>query len=84
MSVSVASRKPRPLPSRGRCGVFELVVMNDELRDMISSGGSTDQLRTACWGQGTTTLREAGLKALFSGVTTIDEVVRETMLEDRT
>ena len=69
---------------RGRCGVFELVVMNDELRDMISSGASTDQLRTACWGQGMTTLREAGLKALFSGVTTINEVVRETVLEDRT
>jgi type IV pilus assembly protein PilB len=69
---------------RGRSGVFELVVMNDELRDMISSGASTDQLRTACWGQGMTTLREAGLKALFSGVTTIDEVVRETVLEDRT
>ncbi len=69
---------------RGRCGIFELVVMNDELRDMISSGASTDQLRTACWGQGMTTLREAGLKALFSGVTTIEEVVRETVLEDRT
>jgi type IV pilus assembly protein PilB len=68
---------------RGRCGVFELVVMNDELRDMISSGASTDQLRTACWGQGMTTLREAGLKALFSGLTTISEVVRETVLEDR-
>jgi type IV pilus assembly protein PilB len=66
---------------RERCGVFELLVMNDELRDMISSGASTDRLRTACWGQGMTTLREAGLKALFSGVTTIEEVGR---LEDRT
>jgi type IV pilus assembly protein PilB len=69
---------------RGRCGVFELVVMNDELRGMISSGASTDQLRTACWGQGMTTLREAGLKALFSGVTSIEEVARATVLEDRT
>jgi type IV pilus assembly protein PilB len=65
---------------RERCGVFELVVMNDELRDMISSGASTDQLRTACWGQGMTTLREAGLKAIFEGVTTIEEVARETAL----
>ena len=69
---------------RGRCGVFELVVMNEELRDAISRGALTDPLRTACWGQGMTTLREAGLKALFSGVTTIAEVVRETVLEDRT
>jgi len=65
---------------QGRCGVFELVVMNDELRDMISSGASTDQLRTVCWGQGMTTLREEGLKAIFDGVTTIEEVVRETVL----
>jgi type IV pilus assembly protein PilB len=69
---------------RGRCGIFELAVMNDELRDIISSGASTDQLRTACWGQGMTTLREAGLKALASGVTTIEEVARETVLVDRT
>jgi type IV pilus assembly protein PilB len=69
---------------KGRTGLFELVVMNDELRDMISSGASIDSLRKACWGQGTTTLRKAGLKALFSGVTTIEEVVRQTGLEDRT
>jgi type IV pilus assembly protein PilB len=68
---------------KGRIGVFELVLMNGEQRDMISSGASTDQLRTACWGQGMTTLREEGLKALFSGVTTIEEVVRETVLEVR-
>jgi type IV pilus assembly protein PilB len=68
---------------RGRCGIFELIVMNDELRDMISSGASNDRMRTACWGQGMTTLREAGLKAVFSGVTSIEEVARETELERR-
>jgi type IV pilus assembly protein PilB len=65
---------------KGRQGIFELLVMNDELRDSISSGASTDQLRTACLGQGMPTLREAGLKAIFDGVTTINEVARETML----
>jgi type II secretory ATPase GspE/PulE/Tfp pilus assembly ATPase PilB-like protein len=45
---------------------------------------SSEKLRTACWGQGMATLRETGLKALFSGVTTIEEAVRETVLADRT
>jgi type IV pilus assembly protein PilB len=67
---------------KGRSGLFELVMMNDEIRDMISSGGSTDQLRSLCRQQGMGTLREAGLRAIFNGVTTIDEVVRETILED--
>jgi type IV pilus assembly protein PilB len=67
---------------RGRSGLFELVVVNDELRDVISSGASTDQLREACRRQGMVTLREAGLKAIFNGVTTIEEVVRETILEE--
>ncbi len=67
---------------RGRTGIFELVLMNDELRDMISAGGSTDQLRVACRKQGMITLRESGLRSIFNGLTTIDEVVRETVLED--
>jgi type IV pilus assembly protein PilB len=66
---------------RGRQGLFELVVVNDELRDMISAGASTDQLRNACRKMGMTTLREAGLNAIFGGFTTIDEVVRETIEE---
>src|SRR5438132_7766037 len=60
---------------RGRMGIFELVIMNDELRDMVSSGASTDQMRNACVKQGMTTLRQSGLSAIFSGYTTIDEVV---------
>jgi type IV pilus assembly protein PilB len=67
---------------RGRTGIHELVIINDELRDLISVGTSTDQLRAACRKQGMTTLREAGLRAIFNGVTTIDEVVHETVLED--
>ena len=69
---------------RGRCGIFELVTMSDEIRDLISGGVSTDELRRACREQGMTTLREAGLKALFDGVTTIEEVARETVFEDET
>jgi type IV pilus assembly protein PilB len=67
---------------RGRNGLFELVILNDDIRDLISAGASTDQLRTACRQQGMTTLREAGMRAIFNGVTTLEEVVRETILED--
>src|SRR5205823_1105399 len=46
---------------RGRTGIHELVMVNDEIRDMISGDMSTDQLRAACRKQGMVTLREAGL-----------------------
>ncbi len=67
---------------RGRMGLFELVVVDDDLRDLISSSGSTDALRNFCKKKGMITLRESGLRALYKGLTTIEEVVRETVLED--
>ncbi len=67
---------------RKRSGLFELIQMTDELRDMISAGASTDELRQACRKQGMATLREYGLQAIFNGVTTIEEVVHETVVED--
>jgi type IV pilus assembly protein PilB len=67
---------------KGRTGLFELMIMNDDLRDMVSRGASTDALRQYTRKMGTLSLRDAGLRALFAGVTTIDEVVRETVLED--
>jgi type IV pilus assembly protein PilB len=67
---------------RGRMGLFELLIVDDDIRDLISSGASTDVLRQACRKIGMFTLRESGLNALFSGQTTIEEVVRETVLED--
>lgn len=68
--------------NKGRQGIYELVIVNDELRDMISSGASTDQLRDACRKQGMQTLRDAGLQAIFTGKTTIEEIVRETVVDD--
>jgi type IV pilus assembly protein PilB len=66
---------------RGRLGIFELLVVNDEIRNIVSAGASTDQLRQACCRLGMTTLRESGLHALFGGMTTIEEVARETAWE---
>jgi type IV pilus assembly protein PilB len=67
---------------RGRMGIYELIVVNDDVRDLISQGVSTDQLRRACRDMGMTTLRESGLRTIYKGLTTIDEVVRETVVED--
>jgi type IV pilus assembly protein PilB len=67
---------------KGRLGIFELVHINDDLRDMISSGASTDHLRESCKKHGMRGLREAGLEAIFNGFTTIEEIVRETVTDD--
>jgi type IV pilus assembly protein PilB len=67
---------------RGRTGIYELLAMNDDLRDLIMNNASTDQLRACARKSGMVTLREAGLRAMYEGNTTLDEVVRETVVED--
>lgn len=67
---------------KGRCGLYELMTVTDDIRDMISSNASTDEIRNLARSQGMTTLRESGLKLIFDGVSTIDEIVRETVMED--
>jgi len=67
---------------KGRTGIYELLNVNDEIRDMITADASVDDIRNFARSQGMTTLREAGLKLIFDGLTTIDEVVRETVMED--
>ena len=67
---------------KGRCGLYELMNVTDDIRDLIAANASADELRNMARSQGMTTLREAGLKQIFDGVTTIDEVVRETIMED--
>jgi type IV pilus assembly protein PilB len=67
---------------KGRVGIYELLDMSDEIRDMITSDASVDDIKNLARTQGMTTLREAGLKLIFDGLTTIDEIVRETVVED--
>jgi type IV pilus assembly protein PilB len=66
---------------KGRMGLFELLVMNDELRDMVMRNASTEDLREAARRGGMVTLRDSGMEGIFSGATTADEVIRETILE---
>jgi type IV pilus assembly protein PilB len=66
---------------KGRTGIYELMDINDDIRDMITSDATVDEMRNLARAQGMTTLREAGLKLIFDGISTIDEVVRETVME---
>ncbi len=66
---------------KGRTAIHEFMVMNDEIRDLIVHGASAADLRDAASRNGMITLREAGLAKIHAGLTTIDEVVRETVLE---
>ena len=67
---------------KGRIGIYEFLIMSDEIRDAIAAEASGDDIRDIARQQGMTTLREAGLKLIFDGFTTIDEIVRETVVED--
>jgi type IV pilus assembly protein PilB len=67
---------------KGRLAIFELMVLDDELRELIMQNASTAVLRAAARKRGMRTLREAGLLAIYDGVTTIEEVVRETLAEE--
>ncbi len=67
---------------KGRMGIFEIMVLDDAMRDLIVANGSTQQIRNAARGLGMRSLRESGLKAIFDGETSIEEVVRETIMEE--
>jgi len=67
---------------KGRMGIHELLVMNDELRDLIAKEGSTDELRDSCIRMGMKTLRSSGITAIHQGLTTMEEIVRETVTDD--
>jgi type IV pilus assembly protein PilB len=66
---------------KGRTALHELMIVNDQLRDMVNQGGSTEQLRDAALQTGMRSLRLAGLEKVYGGITTIEEVIRETVHE---
>jgi type IV pilus assembly protein PilB len=66
---------------RGRLGIFEIMVMDDHIRELIMRHASSSVLRRESVKRGMRTLRESGLLAIYDGVTTIDEVVRETLID---
>lgn len=67
---------------RGRLGIYEIMVIDDNMRELIMRRASTSVLRREAIKRGMRTLRDAGLMAIYEGITSLDEVVRETILED--
>ena len=66
---------------KGRVGLFELMIMNDSLREMVMNNAAVDDMRKMAQSFGMVTLREAGMAYAFDGTTTLDEIVRETIME---
>jgi type IV pilus assembly protein PilB len=67
---------------RGRLGLYEIMLLDDDMRDMIIQHASTQVLRMEAKKRGMRTLRQSGLLAIYDGITTIEEVVRETIMEE--
>ncbi|MEM1166882.1 MAG: ATPase, T2SS/T4P/T4SS family [Planctomycetota bacterium] len=67
---------------KGRLAIFEIMAMDDGMRDLVMNQASTAVLREAARKRGMTTLRESGMGAIYDGLTSVDEVLRETMLDD--
>ena len=63
---------------KGRKALTELLVVDQEMRDMISAGAPANTIRDKACQLGMRPLREDGLMAIFNGETSVDEVVRYT------
>lgn len=64
---------------KGRLAIFEIMEFDDHLRELVMKQASTAVLREESYKRGMRSLRQSGLRAIYDGQTTIDEVVRETL-----
>ncbi len=63
---------------RGRIGLYELFITNDEVRDLATSRAPTNEIKNAACRGGMKTLRDDGWEKALDGVTSVDEVLRVT------
>ena len=66
---------------KGRTGLYEYLPMNDQVRDLINRGASTEVIRDLALRTGMVPLRNSGLEKVFAGITPIEEVIRETVAD---
>jgi general secretion pathway protein E len=66
---------------RGRAGIYELLVVDDSIRQLILAKSTAQKIRDFARDQGMTTLREDGWKKVAAGITTVEEVLRVTLSE---
>ena len=65
---------------RGRTAIFEIMQVTERVRQLMMDAVPTSRLREAALEDGMRTLRDSGLLAIFDGITTIEEIVRETIV----
>ncbi|MBI3324663.1 MAG: Flp pilus assembly complex ATPase component TadA [Candidatus Omnitrophica bacterium] len=68
---------------KGRAGIFELLLMTDAIRQRLSERSSTHQIRQIARREGMGTIREDGAAKAAAGLTTIEEVLRVTQLDEK-
>jgi len=66
---------------RGRIGIFELMVINEAIREQVMNKGATGEIKREALRAGMKTLREDGLRKVLAGLTTVEEVLRATQVE---
>jgi type IV pilus assembly protein PilB len=68
---------------KGRVGLYELFKMTDRIREIVLRGGSAIDIKAAAVVDGMRTLRMAGIRKIIDGITTIEEVLRVSMSDER-
>ena len=63
---------------RGRVGLFEMIVVTDAIRELINKRAPTLAIKQKALEQGMRSLRDDGLRAIFDGKSTIEEVLKYT------
>ncbi|MBI4243796.1 MAG: Flp pilus assembly complex ATPase component TadA [Planctomycetes bacterium] len=67
---------------RGRTAIYEIMLLSEPLKELVLKNSSTEQIRIKAKEEGLKTLRESGILEIFDGRTTIEEVVRETLMQE--
>jgi general secretion pathway protein E len=78
---AIGCRACRGVGYRGRAGIFELLLVNEEIRRLASERASTSDIQKAAARNGMRNLRQDGWRKVLEGVSTIDEVLRVTKFD---
>ena len=65
----------------GRIGIFELIAMSRDLRQMVFENASEDDIRAKAIEEGMVSLRDSGIRKVGDGITTVEEVLRSTVAD---
>lgn len=67
---------------RGRCGIYELLIMDDDIRHLILQKSTAQIIKEAARKKGMKTLREDGWEKVINKITTVEEILRVTLMDD--